>query len=269
MILLQYFREFCSDVFDRRRMIWDIAVNDFKARFSNSVFGAFWAFVQPLVSILVYWFVFEVGFRSPPVDNVPFILWFTPAYISWIYFSETVVYSSACLAEYSYLVKKVNFRTSVLPVVKMLSGLFLHLFFLLFLFLMNILYGNPVRVIWLQSIYYMFAMCILTLGLGFLTSSITLFFRDMTQIVQVVLQVGFWLTPIFYSEDNIPHVLMMVLKLNPMFYITRGYRDSFIYGIPFYERVGTSIYFWIIASVIFLSGALVFRRMRPHFADVI
>lgn len=269
MILLQYFREFCSDVFERRRMIWDIAVNDFKARFSNSVFGAFWAFVQPLVSILVYWFVFEVGFKNPPVDNVPFILWFTPAYISWIYFSETVIYSSACLAEYSYLVKKMNFRTSVLPVVKVLSGLFLHLFFLVFLFLMNILYGNPVRLIWLQSLYYMFAMCVLTLGLGFFTSSITLFFRDMTQIVQVVLQVGFWLTPIFYSEDNIPRALMMILKLNPMFYITRGYRDSFIYGVPFYQRIGTSLYFWIVTGIIFLAGALMFRKMRPHFADVI
>ena len=115
----------------------------------------------------------------------------------------------------------------------------------------------------------MFAMCVLTLGLGFLTSSITLFFRDMTQIVQVVLQVGFWLTPIFYSEDNIPRALMMILKLNPMFYITRGYRDSFIYGVPFYQRIGTSLYFWIVTGIIFLAGALMFRKMRPHFADVI
>lgn len=269
MTFVRHFYNFIHDIWIQRAMIWSLSVNDFKARFSSSFFGAFWAFVQPLVNVLVYWFVFEVGFRSAPVDNVPFILWFTPAYISWLYFSETLVYSSACLAEYAFLVKKMNFRTSVLPVVKMMSGLFLHLFFTLFVFLLNILYGNSVQLIWFQSLYYMFAMCIFTLGLGFLASSIALFFRDITQIIQVLLQVGFWMTPIFWYADSIPQSMMLVLKFNPMFYIVRGYRDSFIYGVPFYERMGTSLYFWGITAIIFAVGALIFHRMRPHFADVL
>ena len=269
MTCLICFKDFILDILRKRQMIWELSKNDFKARFSSSFFGIFWAFVQPLVSILVYWFVFEVGFKSPPVDNVPFIIWFAPAYISWIYFSETVVYSSACLAEYSYLVKKMNFRTSILPVVKATSGLFLHIFFVLFLFVINVLYGKPVQIIWFQFIYYTMSMYILTLGIGLLTSSITLFFRDLTQIIQVLLQVGFWITPIFYSEGNIPTPMMMILKLNPMFYITRGYRDCFIYSVPFYERIGTTIYFWAITVVLFVCGAMVFRKMRPHFADVL
>ena len=269
MNLCRCFWNFCLDLYEKRRMIWDLSLNDFKGRFSHSMFGVFWAFVQPLVAILVYWFVFEVGFKSPPVDDVPFILWFTPAYVSWLYFSETVVYSSVCLSEYSYLVKKINFRTSVLPVVKVLSNLFLHLFFVGFLFFINIVYGKPVHLIWFQCIYYMLAMCIFSLGIGFLTASIALFFRDITQIVQVFLQVGFWLTPIFYSADNLSPTLQLVLKLNPMFYITRGYRDCFIYEIPFYHRIGTSLYFWIVCAVVFMAGALTFHKMRPHFADVL
>ena len=269
MTLIKHFFNFINDLWIQRSMIWQLSKNDFKARFSSSVFGAFWAFVQPLVSILVYWFVFEVGFKSAPVDDVPFILWFTPAYISWLYFSETLVYSSACLAEYSYLVKKINFRTSVLPVVKMVSGLFLHIFFLIFIFSINIIYGNAVQLIWFQSLYYTTAMCIFVLGLGFLISSLTLFFRDLTQIIQVLLQVGFWLTPIFWNSDNISPHLMLVLKLNPMYYITRGFRDCFIYHIPFFNRIGTGIYFWIVTLLLFVIGALVFRKMRPHFADVL
>lgn len=269
MTALICFRDFILDTLKKRQMIWDLAKNDFRARFSNAFFGAFWAFVQPFVAILLYWFVFEVGFKSAPVDNVPFIVWFAPAYISWLYFSDTVIYSSASLAEYSYLVKKMNFRTSILPIVKAISGLFLHAFFILFLFVINVIYGKPVQLIWFQCIYYTAAMFIFTLGLGMLTSSITLFFRDMTQVIQVFLQVGFWLTPIFYSESNIPASLMMILKLNPMFYITRGYRDCFIYGVPFYERIGTSIYFWIVTIAVFACGAMVFRKLRPHFADVI
>lgn len=269
MKLIKYFRDFVSSLWRQRRMVWTLAENDFKARFSSSFFGMVWGFVQPLVSILVYWYVFEVGFRSAPVDNVPFILWFTPAYVSWIYFSDTLVYSSVSLAEYSYLVKKMNFRTSVLPVVKVFSGLFLHVFFVVFLFLINIIYGNPVKLIWLQCIYYMFALCVFTLGLGLLAASITPFFRDTTQIIQVLLQVGFWLTPIFYSSDNLPHELQMIIKLNPMFYIVRGYRDCFIYEVPFYQYIGTGIYFWVTTCILFLLGGVVFRKLRPHFADVL
>lgn len=269
MNLFHCLKDFCVDLFEKRQMIWDISKNDFKARFSNSMFGAFWAFVQPLVAILVYWFVFEVGFKSPPVDDVPFILWFTPAYISWLYFSETLIYSSACLAEYSYLVKKINFRTSILPVVKVISGLFLHFFFIAFVFFLNIVYGNPVKPIWFQCFYYSFAMCLFTLGLGFLLSSIALFFRDITQIIQVILQVGFWMTPIFYNAENLSPRLQLILKLNPMFYITRGYRDCFIYGVPFWDRIGTSFYFWTITGIVFSMGAVVFHKMRPHFADVL
>ena len=269
MNLLRHMHNFLLDLYQRRTMVWTLSKNDFKMRFSNSVFGVFWAFVQPFVAILVYWFVFEVGFKNPPVDTVPFSLWFTPAYISWIYFSDVLVYSSACLSEYSYLVKKMNFRTSLLPMVKIISGLFLHIFFILFLFILNIAYGNPVRLIWFQSLYYTAAMCFFTLGLGYLASSIALFFRDITQIIQVLLQVGFWMTPIFYNVDALSPKLVMILKLNPMFYITRGYRDSFIYGIPFYERMGTSIYFWVVSSLLLLFGVAIFHRMRPHFADVL
>ncbi|NSA02700.1 ABC-type polysaccharide/polyol phosphate export permease [Clostridium beijerinckii] len=122
--LVNFFKDLVKD----RQFLFRLAVNDFKAKYSGSLFGVIWAFVQPLVTILVFWFVFEMGFKSAPIDDFPFILWFIPAYIPWIFFNDILISSSNCLYEYNYLVKKVKFRVSVLPIMKIVSAFFVHIF---------------------------------------------------------------------------------------------------------------------------------------------
>ncbi|WP_418695020.1 ABC transporter permease, partial [Agathobaculum sp.] len=132
--MVKSFLSFVKDIIRERKLIFELAKNDFKAKYAGSFLGVVWAFVQPLVTVLVMWFVFEKGFRSKPVDDVPFILWFVPAYIPWIFFSDMLASTTNCLYEYSYLVKKVKFRVSVLPIVKIMSATFVHLFFIVFIF---------------------------------------------------------------------------------------------------------------------------------------
>ena len=86
--MVKSFLSFVKDIIRERKLIFELAKNDFKAKYAGSFLGVVWAFVQPLVTVLVMWFVFEKGFRSKPVDDVPFILWFVPAYIPWIFFSD-------------------------------------------------------------------------------------------------------------------------------------------------------------------------------------
>lgn len=76
--LVNFFKDLVKD----RQFLFRLAVNDFKAKYSGSLFGVIWAFVQPLVTILVFWFVFEMGFKSAPIDDFPFILWFIPSIYS-------------------------------------------------------------------------------------------------------------------------------------------------------------------------------------------
>ena len=94
-----------------RSAIWQLAKNDCKARFAAAGLGVVWAFLQPLLTILVIWFVFQVGFKSTPVENVPFIVWYIPAFLSWNYFSESVSQSTNSLLEYSYLLKNLGLLT--------------------------------------------------------------------------------------------------------------------------------------------------------------
>ena len=111
-------------------LIFQLARNDIKSKYASSLLGVVWAFIMPFITILVFWYVFQMGFRNNPVDNAPYILWFAAAYIPWIYFTDILVSGCNCLVEYSFLVKKIKFDIWVLPVVKLLSALWVHLFFI-------------------------------------------------------------------------------------------------------------------------------------------
>jgi ABC-type polysaccharide/polyol phosphate export permease len=267
--MLKGFRTFIIDLFHSRRLILDLVKNDLKSRFAGSYLGILWTVIQPLVTILVFWFVFEVGFKSAPISNVPFILWFIPAFLSWSFFADALSTSANTMYEYSYLVKKVKFRVSVLPTLKILSALFIHFFFICFIIIVYCIYGEPFKLQYLQVFYYCGATMVLLTGLSWFLAALAPFVKDLTQLIGVLLQIGFWLTPIFWSSEGLSPKILMFMKLNPMFYITRGYRDSFIEGIWFWQRGNTNIYFWSVTAICFILGAVVFQKLRPHFADVL
>ena len=158
---------------------------------------------------------------------------------------------------------------SILPVVKLVGTFVTHSIFLLLLMVLILLYGMPFSIYWFQALYYFGAMSVLVLGLSWIFSSINVFARDTGQIVSIILQFGFWGTPIFWDIGIMPEKIQFIIKLNPMYYIVQGYRESFIYFIPFWKHLELTIYFWTVAIFLFIIGALIFRRLRPHFADVL
>lgn len=251
-------------------LIRKLVKNDLKARYSGSVFGVVWAFVQPLVTILVFWYVFQVGFKNPPVDDVEFILWLVAGYIPWTYFNDGVMSSTNVLYEYSYLVKKIKFKEWMLPIVKVFSALYIHSFFMVFIVAMYLLYGYKFQISWLSIIYYSGALTVLLLALSFITSSFAVFLKDASQIIGIALQIGFWLVPVFWSESTMTDGVMKVLRLNPMYYILTGYRDSMIYGVNFWEEpLWLIVYYWSFTVVIALIGIKTFKKLRVHFADLL
>lgn len=253
-----------------KEMIWDLAVNDFSTKYAGSAFGIFWAFVQPVITIVMYWCVFQFGLKStPPIQNVSYIFWFATGMVPWFFFSDALNAVTNCLIEYGYLVKKVVFDIELLPVVKILSTLFIHLVFIGLLFLIAVVNGEPISVYVIQVIYYLFCAIVLVYALGKLTSSIILFFRDLGQIVNIVLQIGLWATPIIWSYVIVPQQFQWIVKLNPVFYIIEGYRDSFINRQWFFEQPVLTVYFWIVTVALLYLGNTVFKKMRPHFADVL
>jgi len=253
----------------RRELILEMAKRDISAQYTGSFLGLIWAFVNPLAMIFILWLVFSIGFKAAPQGNVPFVVWLAAAIAIWNTFSEAVSSSTSALVNNSHLVKKVLFPLSILPLVKIVGSFVTHLVFLLVLVLLIICYGLPFSLFWFQALYYFLAMSVLALGVSWLTSSINVFARDTGQIVNVMLTFGFYLTPIIWDLHIMPERLRFLLKLNPMFYIVQGYRDSFLYSVPFWHHWQLTLYFWSATSIIFVIGAVIFLRLRPHFADVL
>lgn len=260
-----------SVFFQSSALIKDLSINDFKTKFAGAAFGTIWAFVQPIVTILVYWFVFQVGFHAGNSGDtdVPYALWLSTGLIPWFFFSEAWNSATNSLIEYSYLVKKVVFNITIIPCVKIFSALFVHIFFVGLLIVMYLLNGVTPNIGWLQVIYYSFAMFVLVLALTYITTAMVLFFRDMAQIISVILQVGVWLTPIMWQLNDIPAKLHWIFKLNPMYYVVNGYRQSLIYHEWAWNNVMLNIYFWTVTTVLLVFGYCFFEKMKPHFADVL
>lgn len=264
--LIQVPREIVHD----RKMVWNLSKNDFQARFVGSYLGIIWAFVQPVILMLLYWFVFQVGLRAGNVSNYPFILFLMTGLIPWFYFSEALNGGTSTLTEYSYLVKKVVFNIEILPVIKVISSIFVHLFFVIFIIVISAVYGYGPDLYLLQLIYYVACTFFLVLGLSYINSACMVFFRDTAQIVNIVLTIGVWITPIMWDPEGVLSPKLQILfKLNPFYYIVDGFRDSILAKVWFWDKPVWSIYFWCFSILVYYVGISVFNRLKPHFSDVL
>ena len=264
-----------KELIQSRELIWKLAKNDFKKRYAGSYLGFVWALVQPVVTVLMYWIVFDVVFntRSEMVSSgveVPYVLFLTAGLVPWFYFSEAITNGTNALLEYSYLVKKVVFNISILPIIKLIAATFIHVFFVAVLILVSVIYGYYPTLYTLQVVYYSFCLFVLVLAMSYCTCAVVIFFRDLAQIINIGLQVGMWATPILWNIGMIgDDRFVTLLKLNPLVYIVNGYRNA-IYGDEwFFEHFYSSTYFWIFTVTLFCIGSLIFKRLKVHFADVL
>ncbi len=263
------FFEFLRDIYRNRSLILILTRRDLKARYLGSALGLIWAFAQPLVTIFVMWFVFQYGLKSPPIIDFPFSIWLICGIVPWFFIADSLQNATYAVSEYSFLVKNVSVRLSVLPIVKILSALTIHCFMVGILFAFAAFQGIYPDIYALQLLYYQFAAIVMLMGLTWMTSALILFLKDVGQAVGIVLQLGFWATPVIWNLNLIPQEYRWILKINPALYIVEGFRDSLVYKVWFWERSYLGLYYWTLTCIVFCVGALLFKRLRPHFADVV
>ncbi len=261
--------DFFYTIFERRKLILSMAKREVKNQYVGSTLGIVWTFIPPIVLISVFWVVFSIGFRAKPAGDVPFVVWLTTGMTSWFVFADMVSGSTASIISNVNLIKKTIFPSQILAVVKIISSLVTHLVFLIILLALLLFQSMEFSLYFFQFLYYLVCLLVLASGLGWLFSSLNVFIRDVTQLVGLILQVGFWATPIFWDIKMMPEKIQFILKLNPMYYIVQGYRESFIYFLPFWKHPYQTLYFWTVALLLFFLGCFVFRRLRPQFADVL
>ena len=261
--------KFLNELFKRRFLIYTLVKRDFQNQYTGSYFGLIWNFIQPVAFIFILWFVLSTGFNMKSGNGLNQIFWLVSGMISWLYFSDVFSASTQIVQQYSFLIKKVDFSLGILPIVKILSSFINHLIFILLTFIFGLIAGITPSFYWIQILYYSAALQVFLLGLCWFTSSTAIFVKDVSNVVVILVQFGFWLTPVFWNADIVPSQFHWFIKLNPLAYIVTGYRDSLIYQIPFWDKPLQTVYFWLFSLIILFAGALVFKRLRPHFAEVI
>ncbi len=260
------------ELFQNRHLIWKLAKNDFKKRYAGSYLGAVWAMAQPVVTVAMYYVVFEkiMGNQvNRGNGDIPFVLFLTAGLVPWFYFNEALNSGTNAMLEYNYLVKKVVFKISILPIIKIIAATFIHAFFVVILLIVAAVYGYYPTVYTLQIFYYSACLFIFVLALCYTTCAVVVFFRDLAQIINIALQIGMWATPILWNIDSLSGRWVIILKLNPLVYIVNGYRSAVCGREWFFQDFFSTMYFWIVTVVLFGIGAAVFKRLKVHFADVL
>ncbi len=273
LIFAKWYDKFVTlpvELFQNRHLIWKLAKNDFKKRYAGSYMGAVWAMAQPVVTVAMYYIVFDkIMAGASRTEEAPFVLFLTAGLVPWFFFNEALNSGTNALREYDYLVKKVVFKISILPIIKIIAATFIHVFFVLVLLVVAAIYGYYPTIYTIQLVYYSACLFIFVLALCYSTCAIVVFFKDLSQIINIVLQIGMWATPILWDMSNLSPTWTIIVKINPLVYIVNGYRSA-IYGREwFFQDFFSTMYFWIATVVLFGLGALIFKRLKVHFADVL
>lgn len=240
-----------------------------KKRYAGSVLGALWAYIQTAMMVLIYWFVFEYGLRNGAVDGVPFLPWFISGLMPWLMFSDIINSCMNCMSEYSYIVKKVVFNIDIIPASKIAVCVFIYAFFFAVVVIVTLCNHLFTGIYLLQTLLYLAGVLLLAVPIGYAVCTVSVFFKDLGQIVAIILNMLMWATPIVWPATIIPAGLQWIVKLNPMYFVVSGVRNSLIYGIPITADLPYLFYFLACVCALWAVCIPVYRRLLPHLADIL
>ena len=256
-------------IFEFRFTIWVLSIQEIRARYAGSLLGSLWNLINPMVMVTIYYMVFSVGFKVAPANDIPFLSWFFSAFVIWQIFNEAVLGGSNSLARNRNLIKKTNFPSQILPIIPIISATINSLILVGLLIAIMLFQGIGLSWMNFQAIYYLFGAVMLALGISWFFSAASILLRDLSHILNVILQVLFWATPIFYQVKIFPEKYQQMFLFNPIYYLTKGFRDSFLYDRYFWEEPKQMAFFWIVVLCSLIFGGLFFKKMKPEVADVI
>jgi len=271
MYQIKAFLYFLKMIYEQRYIIRKLVLRDFQKKYLGSYLGLPWAFIQPAAIVLVLWLVITLGLRAGDDDpgSPPFLPWFICGMVPWFFILESINNSSISLTSYSFLIKQTHFRVGVIPIITLVTALIVHLVMLALVLIIVSLYGYTPTLHWIQLPYYLVGSLLLLTGFAWLTSALVVFIKDIHQIIGILLTLFFWITPIIWSHTILTGEARLLADLNPFFYIINGYRETLLTHEWFFENVWLTLYFWGFVGALFITGAIVFIRLKPHFADVL
>lgn len=260
---MNQFMKNITEIYAYREMIVNLVRRELQGRYKGSVLGFAWAFINPLLQLCVYTLVFSVIMKAGIEDYYLFLF---VALIPWIFFATSVAAGSNCVRGYSDLVKKIYFPREVLPVAFVTSQFVTMLLSLIVVFAVLLLSGRGVSP---EAVLYLpFVMLIeyaLALALTMIASSTMIYLRDVEHMLNIIIMVWQFVTPVMYSMEQVPSRIKPLFLLNPMTPIIIAYRDILYYKrVP---QVGTLLHAGVFSIVLLIAGWATFSILKRHFAE--
>jgi len=261
-----------SHLWQQKRNLLMLIKGDFSQNYLSSYLGFAWAIIGPVVSLAVMALVFQFGFKTSTVNQsgLPYVAWLACGLVPWYYFSDGVQSGTSAITSYGFLVRKATFHIGYLPGIRLCALAVIHFVLMCVLFSIFLYFGIFPSLYWLQWFYYFPLMLLFLLGLAWATASITIFIPDAVNFLGVLLNLGFWATPIIWNSTMLPPGYRWITTVNPAYYIVQGYRDTFVEPLWFWQRpLPEHLFFFGWLVFVLCAGAVTFKKLRPHFADVI
>lgn len=252
-----------KELYAYREMIFSLVRRDLNGRYKGSVLGFFWTFLNPLMQLGVYTLVFSVIMRNG-IDD--FYLYLFVALVPWIFFSTSVSGGAGCIWAQQELVKKIYFPREVLPIAFVTSQ-FVNML-LSFVVVLAVLVVSGKGISFIAMLYLpviLLVEYILALAMAFITSSLTVYLRDLEYLLGIITMAWQFLTPVMYSIDQVPERLRPIFNLNPMTPIIIAYRDILYYKKA--PELITLLQAIVLGGILLVVGVLTFSRLKRHFAE--
>ncbi|AWC30556.1 ABC transporter permease [Bacillus cytotoxicus] len=249
-------------------LIKRLSIYQIKSTNNNNYLGMFWEVLNPLIQMSIYWFVFGLGIRGGQgVNGIPFVYWLTAGLVVWFFINPATIQSSKSIYTRLNIVSKMNFPMSVIPSYVIIANFYQHLMLVGITTVVFLIIGPGISINYIQIIYYMFATIMFLFSLSLITSTLATIVRDVQMIVQAVMRMMLYLTPILWTPEKLPPVIQNVMNLNPLGYIVEGYRKSLLGTGWFYQDIKYTLYFWGIVLFMLILGAMLHVKFRKHFID--
>lgn len=255
-----------GDLWKYRELIYFLTWRDIKVRYKQTLLGALWAILQPVLSMVVFT-IFFGGLLNVSSEGQPYAVFAYTALLPWGVFSKALTDAGRSLVINRNMITKVYFPRLVVPISSVLGGVVDFLIaFVVLLGLMLYFEVTPTAAIWTLPFFLILAL-ITALGVGLWLSALNVIYRDIGYVLPFLTQFWFYITPVVYSSTEVPENWRLVYALNPMVGVVEGFRWALLgkEAAPDLMVMVSAV----IAVVVLISGMFYFRRMERSFADLV
>ncbi|NLJ19260.1 ABC transporter permease [Globicatella sulfidifaciens] len=265
-----------KEQFQNFYLIRRLSFYELKSVNNSNYLGIAWEFINPLIQILIYWFVFGYGIRAradvelSSGEFVPFLPWMITGFILWNLFYQSTILGSKSIYTRLRILSKMNFPLSIIPNIVIFSQLYIHIFMILLAVTILFIFGYTIDIYFIQIFYYLFATVVFSYSLALITSTLSTIIRDIHMLLNASLRLLLYVSPILWSTDasKMDSWVTTIMRLNPLYYLIEGYRASFFgLGWYFYERSHYTLYFWLLNLILLFIGSKLHMRFRRHLID--